>query len=101
MTPRADNPFLRNTSIIAPDQCFTIEPGFYVIERLLAPFRAHAAVGALINWKLLDALSPFGGIRVEDDLVVESAGACRNLTRPHFASGPDGAAARDGSGFLA
>ena len=101
ITPRADNPFLRNTSIIAPDQCFTIEPGIYVIERLLAPFRAHAAIGALVNWKLLDALSPFGGIRVEDDLVVESTGACRNLTRPHFVSSPKGAAARDGAVFLA
>jgi len=83
--PRPDNPFLRNTSIIEADQCFTIEPGFYVIPRLLAPFRADADVGHLVDWARLDALAVFGGIRIEDDLVVDLSGSCVNLTRPHLA----------------
>ena len=33
-----------------------------------------------IDWKLVDALSPFGGVRIEDDLVVGGRGI-RNLTR--------------------
>lgn len=81
--PRPDNPFLRNTSVIAPDQCFTIEPGVYVIEPLLRPFRT-AEIAARIDWELLDALAPFGGVRIEDDLVVRAEGPCENLTRAHL-----------------
>src|SRR5205085_3865904 len=73
---RGDNPFLRNTSDIAPRQVFTIEPGLYFIETLLAPLRNSPD----IDWKLVDALSPFGGIRIEDDVVVQDQGI-RNLTR--------------------
>jgi Xaa-Pro dipeptidase len=74
--PRQDNPFLRNTSEIAPRQVFTIEPGLYFIEALLAPLRKSTD----IDWKLVDALAAFGGIRIEDDVVVQERGI-RNLTR--------------------
>src|SRR5438445_2949592 len=74
--PRGDNPFLRNTLDIAPRQVFTIEPGLYFIEALLAPLRNSPD----IDWKLVDALSPFGGIRLEADAVVQDQGI-RNLTR--------------------
>ncbi len=74
--PRADNPWLRNTSTIAEGQCFTIEPGIYFIDSLLAPLRGRAG----FDWKLLDALALFGGVRIEDDLLVTSSGN-RNLTR--------------------
>lgn len=84
LKPRPDNPFLRNTSVIAADQCFTIEPGVYVIEPLLRPFRA-GPLAARIDWELLDALAPFGGVRIEDDLVVRHEGPCENLTRTHLA----------------
>lgn len=83
LKPRADNPFLRNTSIIAPDQCFTIEPGVYVIEPLLRPFRT-GNLASRVDWRLLDALAPFGGVRIEDDLVVRTEGPCDNLTRAHL-----------------
>jgi Xaa-Pro dipeptidase len=74
--PRADNPFLRNTSQVAEGQVFTIEPGLYFIEALLAPLRGSAE----IDWKLVDALAALGGVRIEDDLVVRATGI-RNLTR--------------------
>ena len=74
--PREDNPFLRNTTEIAPRQVFTIEPGLYFIEALLAPLRKSPDV----DWKLVDALAAFGGIRIEDDVVVQDRGI-RNLTR--------------------
>jgi Xaa-Pro dipeptidase len=83
--PRPDNPFLRNTSVIEADQCFTIEPGFYVIPPLLARFRADAGFAPRVDWRLLDGLGAFGGIRVEDDLVVGADGACENLTRAFLA----------------
>jgi len=74
--PREDNPFLRNTTDIAPGQVFTIEPGLYFIDALLAPLRQSPD----IDWKLVDALAAFGGIRIEDDVVVQDQGS-RNLTR--------------------
>ena len=79
LAPRADNPFLRNTSRITENQVFTIEPGLYFIEGLLGPLRAKPE-GKLVDWKLVDALSPFGGIRIEDDVLVKAEGV-RNFTR--------------------
>jgi Xaa-Pro dipeptidase len=80
--PRAENPFLRNTRAIEVDQVFTIEPGVYFIEGLLAPLRADDRKG-LVDWKLVDTLAPLGGIRIEDDIHVTAAGPS-NLTRAHL-----------------
>ena len=77
--PEPRNPFLRNTSTIAAGQVFTIEPGCYFIESLLAELKASPA-GKAVDWKLVGELTKFGGIRVEDDLHVLSGGTT-NLTR--------------------
>jgi Xaa-Pro dipeptidase len=82
--PRADNPFLRNTSVIEVGQVFTIEPGCYVIDGLLAPLRTDDRA-ALLDWKAIEALRPFGGVRIEDDVVVGASGI-RNLTREAWAA---------------
>jgi Xaa-Pro dipeptidase len=79
--PRADNPFLRNTSDIAIGQVFTIEPGLYFIEPLLAALRASESAGALVDWSTVGVLAPLGGVRIEDDVYVEGGGRVRNLTR--------------------
>ena len=85
--PREENPFLRNTSNVSVGQCFTIEPGIYFIDALLAPLRAGAN-DAHIDWKLVDALADLGGVRIEDDLVVVDAlPTTRNLTREHLPLG--------------
>jgi len=82
--PRPDNPFLRNTSTIAEGQVFTIEPGCYVIDPLLAPLRADDRRD-LLDWAAIDALRRFGGVRIEDDVAVV-AGGVRDFTREAFDS---------------
>ena len=77
--PKTENPFLRNTSKIAEGQVFTIEPGLYFVDSLLAPLRGSPE-GKLVDWNLVEALSPLGGIRIEDDVLVTSSGT-RNFTR--------------------
>ena len=80
LKPRADNPFLRNTSPIAVGQTFTIEPGVYFVDMLLAPLR-QGANAARIDWALCDELATLGGVRIEDDLHIVAGGPAENLTR--------------------
>lgn len=78
--PKDNNPFLRNTSRIESGQTFTIEPGLYFTDTLLAGLRDRPE-GKYVDWKLVEELAPFGGIRIEDDVFVGSGGN-ENLTRP-------------------
>jgi Xaa-Pro dipeptidase len=77
--PKPENPFLRNTSKIADGQVFTIEPGLYFIDTLLAPLKGDER-GKLIDWGLVEALAPLGGIRIEDDVLVTGK-TTRNFSR--------------------
>ena len=78
------HPYLRLTRRLEPGFVVTMEPGLYFIEPLLAQARADAR-GAHINWPRVENLRRFGGIRIEDDLVVTASG-CENLTRDAFAA---------------
>jgi Xaa-Pro dipeptidase len=79
--PRPENAWLRNTRIIEPNQCFTIEPGVYFIDTFMEQLRTGPH-GSAANWKVIDQLRPYGGVRIEDDLVVQAAGLpVQNLTR--------------------
>ena len=81
--PPSGHPFLRLTRVLDEDMVLTIEPGIYVIDMLLENLRGTPAESH-VNWKEVDWLRPFGGIRVEDDIRV-MANARENLTRDAFA----------------
>jgi Xaa-Pro dipeptidase len=81
--PPSGHPFLRLTRVLEEDMVLTIEPGLYIIDMLLDDLRGTPAE-ALVNWDTVDALRPFGGIRIEDNVRVLGDG-CENLTRDAFA----------------
>jgi Xaa-Pro dipeptidase len=85
--PTEENDWLRNTSVIEPDQVFTIEPGIYFIEARLARLRAGPHAGA-VDWRLVEELAGLGGVRIEDDVrvlpAVPGAPPVVNLTRAHL-----------------
>jgi Xaa-Pro dipeptidase len=84
--PRLDNAFLRNTTDVTAGQTLTIEPGIYFIDALLTPLRADARAARIVDFRLVDALAPLGGVRIEDDLLVLASGA-RNFTREELPEG--------------
>jgi Xaa-Pro dipeptidase len=82
--PRPDgHPALRLTRVLEAGNVLTIEPGLYFIESLLQRWRAEGDP-AMIDWDVVAELSPCGGIRIEDNVVVTETG-CDNLTRRAFA----------------
>lgn len=77
------HPFLRMTRTLEPNMVVTIEPGLYFIEMLLSELR-DKPVAKDINWDKIEAFKPYGGIRIEDDVICTDD-APENMTRDAFA----------------
>lgn len=78
--PPEQYPALRNTRPIEANMVFTIEPGLYFIDSLLNGIRQDDRANTL-NWPLVEALMPYGGIRIEDNIWAKPDGNMHNLTR--------------------
>ena len=83
--PRPEgHPFLRLTRTLEAGNVLTVEPGLYFIDTLLNGWRARNGDDG-VNWARVEELSPYGGIRIEDNIVV-TEGEPVNLTRPAFSA---------------
>jgi Xaa-Pro dipeptidase len=81
--PPAEDPHLRLTRSLDAGFVVTVEPGVYFIPQLLEKLRSQHR--SAVAWNTVEALLPYGGIRIEDNLLVESL-SCENLTRSAFAA---------------
>jgi Xaa-Pro dipeptidase len=77
------HPYLRLTRMLEPGVVVTVEPGIYFIDSLLAAARTDERRGH-IDWGMVEQLRPYGGIRIEDDVVTTASGP-ENMTREAFA----------------
>ena len=63
---------------LEPGTVLSDEPGIYFIPALIDKCRAEGLYAGIVNYAALEAYRDFGGIRIEDDLLVTDTG-CRVL----------------------
>ncbi|MEI6823850.1 MAG: M24 family metallopeptidase, partial [Bacteroidota bacterium] len=73
--------FVRLGKRLQPGYVLTVEPGIYFIPALIDQWRAEGKFTEFINYDLADTYKDFGGIRIEDDILVTETG-CRVLGKP-------------------
>ena len=79
INPPEGHEFLRCTRQIEPNMVFTIEPGLYFIDSLLKDL-ADSPNSQYINWENVDKFRKYGGIRIEDNIIVHRE-RNENMTR--------------------
>lgn len=66
---------LRLGRALEPGFVLTVEPGIYIIPELIDMRRNDKTAQQFINFDLLDSYRDFGGIRIEDDLLITENGS--------------------------
>jgi len=66
--------FLRIDLPLKPGYVVTIEPGIYFIPALLEDARLRQRFHDVVNWTRVDRMMGFGGIRIEDNVLVTQDG---------------------------
>lgn len=71
---------LRFVGLLEDQVLVTIEPGIYFIPTLLHALKEKSKIAHHVNWDLIEKMIPYGGIRIEDN-VLTTGTTQRNLTR--------------------
>lgn len=77
--PRKGYKSLRTVRVMEPGMVVTVEPGIYFIDVLLDELLADAELRAFVDAEALARFRGFGGVRLEDDVVITEGGIL-NLT---------------------
>ncbi|MCP4144267.1 MAG: aminopeptidase P family protein [bacterium] len=67
--------FLRLAKELKPGFTITIEPGVYFIPELIDRWKAEKMHSSFINYEAAEKYKDFGGIRIEDDVLVTAEGS--------------------------
>lgn len=76
-TPRSTHPSVRHCRMarrLEQGMVVTVEPGIYFIPDYIAKWRAEGTCAEFIDFDKLSGYYDFGGIRLEDDLLVTATG---------------------------
>jgi len=66
--------YLRLAKNLQPGYVFTIEPGVYFIPELIDMWKEENKFGEFINYDMVLDYKDFGGVRIEDDILVTDVG---------------------------
>ncbi len=66
--------YLRLARDLRPGFVFTVEPGIYFIPALIDKWKSEDKFRDFINYDKVDTYRDFGGIRIEDDVLVTESG---------------------------
>ncbi|MBQ4389651.1 MAG: aminopeptidase P N-terminal domain-containing protein [Bacteroidales bacterium] len=79
---------LRMARRLQPGHVITDEPGIYFIPALIEKFKKEGLRGDFVNYAKLEGYYDFGGIRLEDDVLITPDGA-RRLGHSRLPIAPD------------
>jgi Xaa-Pro aminopeptidase len=65
---------LRLAKALEPDFVLTVEPGIYFVPELIDRWKVSQKNSQYVNYELLETYRDFGGIRIEDDVLVTQTG---------------------------
>ncbi len=66
--------YLRLGKELKPGFVLTVEPGIYFIPDLIDKFRKEGKFAGFVNYDKVETYKDFGGIRIEDDILVTETG---------------------------
>ena len=76
-------PHLRASAPMVENQVHTVEPGLYFIPALLDKLESSQNKDS-VNWEQIKHWKKYGGIRIEDNIILHANGHIENVTRAAF-----------------